>query len=67
MAQKETYSRDHQCISRLVELAKSVHMSEEQRIEQRNSFVYGNTRFENDQVTREMVENIAKKITIPAR
>ena len=43
-------------LSRLIELAKTVRMSESQLAEQRNSFVYGNTRIENARVTREMVE-----------
>ena len=49
-------------ISRLIELAKSVRMSEAQRLEQRNSFVYGNIKIENGKVTREMVEAIAQEI-----
>lgn len=56
-----------QSISRLIEMAKSVHMSDEQRAEQRNSFVYGNVRIENEKVTRELVDKIAKKVAIPAR
>ena len=53
-------------ISRLVELAKGVRMNDAQRIEQRNSFVYGNTKIENENVTREMVEQLSHEITIPA-
>jgi hypothetical protein len=49
-------------ISRLIELAKSVRMNEQQRMEQRNSFVYGNIKIENDKVTREMVEDISHKV-----
>ena len=52
---------DHN-LSRLVELAKGVQMSEAQRNEQRNSFVYGNTKIENGNVTRELVEEIARKV-----
>jgi hypothetical protein len=43
-------------ISRLVEMAKSVRMTEAQWEEQRRSFVYGNTAFENEHITREMVD-----------
>lgn len=51
-----------QNISRLIEMAKGVHMNDAQRNEQRNSFVYGNTKIENVKVTRELVETIARKV-----
>lgn len=54
---------DHN-LSRLVELAKGVHMNDEQRNEQRNSFVYGNTKIENINVTRELVDEIARSLPI---
>jgi hypothetical protein len=56
-----------QSLSRLIELAKGVRMSAEQKVEQRNSFVYGNTRIENEAVTREMVERIARDISARAK
>jgi hypothetical protein len=46
-------------LSRLIELAKGVHMSEDRCNKQRNSFVYGNTKIENRDVTRELVEEIS--------
>lgn len=49
-------------LSRLIELAKGVHMNEEQRNAQRNSFVYGNTKIENSDVTRELVEEISRRM-----
>ena len=49
-------------LSRLIELAKGVHMNDEQRNEQRNSFVYGNTKIENRDVTRELVEEISHHV-----
>ena len=49
-------------LSRLIEMAKSVRMSEVQVAEQRNSFVYGNTRTENPTITRALVEQTAKMI-----
>ena len=52
---------DHN-LSRLVELAKSVRMNDTQRNEQRNSFVYGNTRIENRDVTHELVEEISHRV-----
>lgn len=47
-------------ISRLVEMAKSVRMTEAQWEEQRRSFVFGNTAFENEHITREMVDRHAE-------
>ncbi len=49
-------------ISRLVELAKAARVSDDQREEQRRSFVYGNTAFENKNVTREMVNRQAASL-----
>jgi hypothetical protein len=48
-----------QSLSRLIEMAKAVTVSEDQREEQRRSFVYGNTAFENRHITREMVNRQA--------
>ncbi|MDB5549377.1 MAG: hypothetical protein JWP21_2824 [Tardiphaga sp.] len=52
---------DHN-LSRLVELAKGVRMNDEQRNEQRNSFVYGNTKIENSDVTYALVEEISHQV-----
>ncbi|MGJ3263506.1 MAG: hypothetical protein ACFE0R_09760 [Salinarimonas sp.] len=49
-------------LSQLVEMAKRVQMSEQQRTEQRNSFVYGNTKIENAKITKEMVERVAQRV-----
>jgi hypothetical protein len=48
-------------LSRLIEMAKAVRVTEEQREEQRRSLVYGNTAFENENITREMVDRQAEK------
>jgi hypothetical protein len=53
-------------LSRLIELAKGVHMDDAQSNEQRNSFVYGNVRIENHKVTRELVEEISRGVPMPA-
>ena len=45
-------------VSRLIEMAKSVKITDEQRREQRRSFVFGNTAFENPLITRELVDVI---------
>ncbi len=55
--------KQEQSLSRLIEIAKGVHMNAQQRDEQRNSFVYGNTRIENESVTREMVERISRRFS----
>ena len=49
-------------ISQLVEMAKAVHVSDELQEEQRRSFVYGNTAFENSSITRAMVDSEADKM-----
>lgn len=51
-------------LQKLLDAAKLAKPSPQHREEQRRSFVYGNTHFENDLITREMVdreaENLAK-------
>jgi hypothetical protein len=46
----------------LLEKAKQVQPSPEHREEQRRSFAYGNTHFENNRITREMVDEQAEKL-----
>ena len=46
----------------LIEKAKKITMSPEQVVEQRRSFAYGNTSFENPRITREMVQEEAQKL-----
>jgi hypothetical protein len=46
----------------LIEIAKRVTPSPEHREEQRRSFAYGNTAFENSRITREMVDRQAEKL-----
>jgi hypothetical protein len=48
-------------LSRLIEMAKALRVTDEQREEQRRSLVYGNTAFENENITREMVDRQAEK------
>lgn len=49
---------DH--LLKLLEKAKKVQMSPEQREEQRRSFAYGNAKIENDRVTRESINKQAE-------
>ncbi len=46
----------------LIERARSVRMSPRQSEEQRRSFAYGNTKIENDRITREMVDERAEAL-----
>jgi hypothetical protein len=46
----------------LIEKARSVRMSAAQSEEQRRSFAYGNTKIENDRITREMVDEQAEAL-----
>ena len=49
-------------LKRLIEVAKRVRPTPEHREEQRRSFAYGNTAFENSRITREMVDQQAEKL-----
>ena len=46
----------------LIEAARKVQPSPDQEEEQRRSFAYGNTAFENSLITREMVDRQAEAI-----
>lgn len=48
-----------QDIEYLIEKSKTIQMTEAQQTEQRRSFAYGNSAFENDKITREMVNEEA--------
>jgi hypothetical protein len=50
-----------QNISRLIEMAKAIMPTEAQNEEQRRSFVYGNTAFENPKISRQLVDKVAEK------
>ena len=49
-------------LKKLLEAAKTAKPTPEHREQQRRSFVYGNTHFENDLITREMVDREAEKL-----
>tara|TARA_R110002096_G_scaffold13334_3_gene47339 strand:- start:1417 stop:1611 length:195 start_codon:yes stop_codon:yes gene_type:complete len=53
---------DNHALDRLIELARSIEMTESQREAQRRSFVYGNTKIENDRITRELVDEQAERL-----
>jgi len=49
----------------LLETAKKVVLTPEQKEEQRRSFAYGNTKIENPRITREMVDRAADELGKP--
>jgi hypothetical protein len=49
-------------LQKLIEAAKTAKPTPEHREQQRRSFVYGNTHFENELITREMVDREAEKL-----
>ncbi|NQT39640.1 MAG: hypothetical protein HQ581_19235 [Planctomycetes bacterium] len=49
-------------LDRLLEQSRSLSMTEQQQEEQRISFAYGNTHFENDRITKEMVTKEAASL-----
>ena len=49
-------------LKKLLEAAKTVKPTPEQRERQRRSFVYGNTHLENELITREMVDRQAEEL-----
>lgn len=46
-------------LQKLIDAARPLEQSQAQAEQQRRSFAYGNTKFENDRITREMVEQQA--------
>jgi hypothetical protein len=56
-----------QNISRLIEMARAVPVSPEDREEQRRSFAFGNTAFENSAITREMIDRAADNMPAATR
>lgn len=49
-------------MNELLERAKTVKTSPEQKEEQRRSFAYGNTNIENSRITRETVDQEAEEL-----
>jgi predicted ATP-grasp superfamily ATP-dependent carboligase len=49
-------------LSVLIERARAVKMSLSEQEEQRRSFAYGNTKIENDRITREIVDEAAEAL-----
>jgi hypothetical protein len=49
-------------LSTLIKKARSVKMSQQDWEEQRRSFAYGNTKIENDRITRQMIDQAAEAL-----
>ena len=56
---KSTAAQD---LAYLIEKARKIKMSPQQVVEQRRSFAYGNTAFENPKITRVMIDEEANKL-----
>jgi len=52
-------------LQNLLEAAKKVVLTPEQKEQQRRSFAYGNTKIENSRITREMVDRAADALNEP--
>jgi hypothetical protein len=50
-------------LEELIEATRKIKMTPEQEAEQRRSFVYGNTKIENDLITREMVDEADERLS----
>lgn len=46
----------------LIDKVRSIKMSPQDREDQRRSFAYGNTKIENDQITRNLIDDAANKM-----
>lgn len=49
-------------LATLIEMARKVEMTDDDRDVQRRSFVYGNTHIENERITRETIELAAATV-----
>lgn len=55
-------TKDMKALAFLIEKARGLSMSNEQVVEQRRSFAYGNSAFENERITRAIIDEEADKI-----
>ncbi len=49
-------------LEKLLDMARRVQMTPEQTEEQRRSFAYGNTKIENDSITRDTIDRAAESL-----
>ena len=55
-------TRMNEELTKLIERAKGVRMTAEQQEEQRRSFAYGNTKIENERITRDLIDREAERL-----
>ncbi len=53
-------------LNALIEAAKKIQQTEQQQEQQRRSFAYGNTAFENADITRSMIDEQAERLALQA-
>ena len=51
-------------LEELIERARKIEMTPEQAAKQRRSFAYGNTHIENDRITRELIDDLDRKLAL---
>lgn len=51
-----------EALRQLIEAAKTIEQTKQELEQQRRSFAYGNTKFENDMITRAMIDDQAEKL-----
>jgi hypothetical protein len=56
-----------EALQKLIEATRELPVSDTEREAQRRSFAYGNTHFENELITREMIDRAAEKLEREAR
>jgi hypothetical protein len=49
-------------LEELIERSRKIEMTPDQAAAQRRSFAYGNTHIENELITRELIEDVDRKI-----
>lgn len=53
-----------QSLEELLEAARKIHVSDEERERQRRSFAYGNAHIENERITRQSIDRAADQISV---
>ncbi|TPK90305.1 hypothetical protein [Mesorhizobium sp. B2-4-17] len=56
-----------EALKKLIEATKTLDQTKSDKEQQRRSFAYGNTKFENDRITREMVDKQAELLSKGAK
>lgn len=56
-----------EALKKLIEATKTLDQTKNDKEQQRRSFAYGNTKFENDRITREMIDKQAELLSKGAK